>query len=244
MNKKPNIVSHADWVSLRTELLRREKALMRERDALTEQVRSMPWEEVSVDYEFDSESGRVRLSELFGTRNQLIVYHFMFGEDWEEGCKTCSQITDVLDRTSAHLAARDVSLVIASVAPIEKLLLFKKRMGWTTPWYSSRGTEFNADYQATVDDVDEDGNYYYNYGMMSKYPVGEQPGISVFAKGPDGSIFHTYSAYARGLESFMPTYGLLDIVPKGRDEGNLDWSMQWIEHRDRYPHVVGHESDE
>lgn len=244
MTMNPRIVSHTDWVSARVKLLRREKELTRERDALYNDLRSLPWEKVSADYELDGEDGRVQLSDLFGEHSQLIVYHFMFGEDWDEGCATCSQVTDILDRAAVHVGARDVSLVLVSAAPLKKLLAFRQRLGWALPWYSAHDSQFGADFQASVYDVDDDGNYYYNYEMMSKYPVGEQPGISVFVKSPEGTIFHSYSVYARGLETFMPTYGLLDIVPKGRDEASLDWNMQWIRHRDRYPHVVGAATDE
>ncbi len=244
MSKNHRIVSHADWVSARVELLQGEKEMTRERDALYDRLRSLPWEKVEVDYEFDGEDGRVQLSDMFGEHSQLIVYHFMFGEDWDEGCPTCSQVTDILDRTAVHLGARDVSLVLISAAPLNSLLAFRQRMGWALPWYSAHDSEFNVDFQASVHDVDEDGNYYYNYEKMSKYPVGEQPGISVFVKDDEGSIFHNYSVYARGLETFMPTYGLLDIVPKRRNEGSLDWNMQWIRHRDRYPHAVSDATNE
>ena len=150
----PRIVSHTDWVSARVKLLRREKELTRERDALYNDLRSLPWEKVSADYEFDGEDGRVQLSDLFGEHSQLIVYHFMFGEDWDDGCATCSQITDILDRAAVHVGARDVSLVLVSAAPLKKLLAFRQRLGWALPWYSAHDSQFGADFQASVYDVD------------------------------------------------------------------------------------------
>ena len=229
-----NVVSAEEWTTARIALLEKEKEFVRLRDELSEQVRGLPWERVTKTYEFEGPDGNVGLEDLFGGRTQLLVYHFMFHPSWEEGCPSCSFIADGLAPAAIHLAARDVSLALISRAPLEKLLSFKERMGWPLTWVSSAGSDFNPDYQACTDDVTEAGEYYYNYQMMSVYPQGEQPGLSVFARGDAGQIYHTYSTYARGLEAFITTYRLLDIVPKGRDEVGLPSGMAWLRHHDRY----------
>jgi len=229
-----NIVTRDQWIEQRFELLKKEKEFTRLRDELSSQIRSLPWERVEKPYTFQGADGQVHLSDLFGSKSQLIIYHFMFDKDWEQGCQTCSLLTDSLNPCAVHLAARDVALALVSRAPIEKLLAFKKRMGWELNWVSSLGSDFNPDFQACTDEVDENGDYYYNYTMMSRYPKGEQPGLSVFSKDESGNVYHTYSTYARGLENFLGTYGLLDVVPKGRDEDELPWPMSWIRHRDKY----------
>lgn len=236
------VVSHRAWTEARVALLQKEKEFVRLRDQISQQIRSLPWERAQKEYLFEGRDGRVGLGDLFGSHSQLIVYHFMFDAGWPEGCPSCSLITDSLEPTAVHLGARDVALTLVSRAPIEQILTFQKRMGWKLPWVSSQGTEFNNDYQVTTGDPNADGEFFYNYEMMSRYPPGEQPGLSVFRRNPAGEIFHTYSTYARGLETFMSTYSLLDVVPKGRDEEDLAFGMEWVRHKDRYGRSPGEEA--
>ena len=228
------VVRHEDWVAARQDLLAKEKAFTRMRDELSRQRREMPWEAVEKAYVFDGPDGEVTLAELFDGRSQLIVYHFMFGPDWEEGCKSCSYLADHFNPAIVHLNQRDVTMVAASRAPLEKLEAFKRRMGWTFPWVSSLGNDFNWDFQVSFKQEDLDsGQVTYNYAQTS-FPMTEAPGISVFRADDAGRIFHTYSSYARGLDMFIGTYHLLDIVPKGRDEDALPFTMAWIKLHDSY----------
>ena len=231
---KHSIVSHDDWVAARTALLDKEKAFSRLRDELTAERQALPWEKVEKDYRFDGPGGEESLADLFDGRSQLIVYHFMFDPDWDEGCKSCSYLADHYDRSIVHLAHRDVAMVTVSRAPLEKLEAFKRRMGWSFKWVSSAASDFNWDYHVsfTADELEKD-EAYYNYRKTS-FPVTEAPGISVFYKDADGGLYHTYSSFARGLEVFIGTYHLLDIVPKGRDEAELSYGMEWVRHHDRY----------
>lgn len=228
------VVSEAEWVAARKELLEQEKEFTQLRDRLTEQRRKLPWRKVEKPYEFDGPDGKESLGELFGGCSQLIVYHFMFDPEWTEGCKSCSFLADHYDPAVVHLQQRDVAMVTVSRAPLEKLRAFQERMGWKFKWVSSHGSDFNRDFHVTftADEV-ESGETYYNYETRP-FPVAEGPGISVFARDDAGNIFHTYSSYARGLDLFITAYNLLDIVPKGRDEGSLPYTMHWIRHHDRY----------
>ena len=231
---KNKIVSYDEWLSKRLNLLDKEKALTKLQDEISYERRQLPWVRLSKEYHFNSANGTVSLIDLFGKNSQLIIYHFMFQEDWEEGCKSCSIITDSLNPCTTHLNARDVSLVLVSRAELKKLTAFKKRMGWTIDWVSSPDNEFNIDFHVCTDNINNDGDYYYNYRMMSLYPQGELPGLSVFKKDSDDNIYHTYSTYGRGLEAFIGTYRLLDTVPEGRNEAMLAWPMEWIKHNDQY----------
>jgi predicted dithiol-disulfide oxidoreductase (DUF899 family) len=227
------IVPHDDWIAARKELLAKEKAFSRQRDELTALRSSLPWEPIEKTYVFDGPDGAETLADLFVGRSQLVVYHFMFDPDWNEGCKSCSLLADHYDPAVVHLQARDVTLVTVSRAPLPKLDAFKKRMGWTFKWVSSHGTDFNRDFDVTFTPEElEKGELTYNYRKTS-FPVSEGPGISVFAKDGD-AVFHTYSSYARGLDMFIGAYNLLDIVPKGRDEAALAYGMEWVRHHDRY----------
>lgn len=231
----PAIVSHDQWLAARRQLLEEEKAFTRRRDALTAQRQALPWERVEKSYEFDSADGRQTLSDLFGKASQLIVYHFMFDPEWDEGCKSCSLIADLYEPAVEHLAHRDVALVTVSRAPLDKLELFRQRMGWNFKWVSSFGSDFNYDYHVSFTPQEMDGGQqHYNYRDGAEFPAAEAPGASVFAKNEAGEIFHTYSAYARGLEAFMTVYNWLDIVPRGRDEDDLPYGMFWVRHHDRY----------
>jgi predicted dithiol-disulfide oxidoreductase (DUF899 family) len=228
------IVSDTEWVEARKQLLMKEKAFSKQRDELTKLRRQLPWRKIEADYEFEGANGKQRLSALFGEQSQLIVYHFMFGPDWTEGCRICSLLSDHYDPLVVHLKARDVSLVTISNAPYEKLAAFKRRMGWSFDWLSSVNNPFNRDFGVsfTQQEMDE-GTMMYNY-QLGKFPSTECPGISSFYKNPQDEVFHTYSAYARGLENFLGIYNFLDIVPKGRDEDGLSYGMEWVRYHDRY----------
>ena len=230
-----HVVSASEWLAARKELLKKEKEFSRMRDELTQQRRDLPWEKVNKNYEFDGPNGRETLSELFDGCSQLIIYHFMYGPDWPEGCKICSMLGDHYDPIVLHLKARDVNLVTVSRAPISALEDYKKRMGWSFKWVSSLDSEFNWDYHVsfTQEDLDS-GTAYYNYQKGAKFPVTEAPGISAFFKDGNGEVFHTYSSFGRGLENFLGIYNFLDIVTKGRDEVGLPYGMAWVQHKDRY----------
>ena len=225
------IVNHAEWVRQRKELLAKEKEFTRLRDDLARRIQAMPWEPVEKEYTFKGPEGAITLSGLFGDSSQLIVYHFMLGPDWEEGCKSCSLLIDNITPSAVHLAARDTAFVVVSRAPLDKITPFRTRMGWDVKWVSAAEGEFQTDYHVSVV---EEGAFEYNY-KASEAPVGaELPGLSVFAKDDQGNVFHTYSSYSRGLEQFMTIYRLLDVVPKGRDEDDCSYGMEWVRHHDQY----------
>ncbi len=228
------IVSRDEWVSARKELLEEEKSFSKARDALAAKRREMPWTLVDKPYVFETEEGEKSFSDLFDGRSQLIVQHFMFGPDWKEGCPSCSFWGDNFDKTAPHLAARDVSFVAVSRAPLKTLLTYRERLGWAFPWVSSLKSDFNFDFDVSFDaDKEPDAPVYYNY-RETVFPQSEAPGISVFFKDDDGTIYHTYSVYARGLEDLNGTYRLLDATPKGRDEDDLSFPMEWVRRRDQY----------
>jgi predicted dithiol-disulfide oxidoreductase (DUF899 family) len=230
----PKIVSRAEWIAARKQLLKKEKELTRQKDEVSAQRREMPWVKVEKEYTFDAPGGKKTLADLFEGRSQLIVYHFMFGPDWQEGCPSCSFNMDHTDGALVHLAQRDVSFAAISRAPLPEIEGFKKRMGWRFHWVSSFGNDFNRDYHVSFTKEERaKGKVEYNYDM-TEFPSEEAPGISVFYKDASGNIFHTYSAYARGTENTMGTYNYLDWVPKGRDEDGLPFTMSWVRHHDRY----------
>src|SRR6266481_1803190 len=200
------VVTPAEWLAARKELLKKEKEFTRLRDELSKQRRELPWEKVEKTYVFDGPRGKETLADLFGGRSQLIVYHFMFGPGWAEGCPSCSFISDHIDGSVPHLAARDVRLAVVSRAPLAEIEAFKKRMGWKFHWVSSFGTDFNFDYHVsfTKDELAA-GEVYYNYGM-TKFGSPEAPGASAFYKDDAGRLFHTYSSYGRGLDIFLGAY--------------------------------------
>jgi len=238
--ENPKVVSEAEWIEARKELLAKEKSLTRQRDALAEERQKLPWVRVDAKYEFDTPTGKKSLADLFGGKSQLVIYHFMLGPDWEQGCPSCSLLADHFDNLGVHLAQRDVRFLIVSRAPLAKISEFKKRMGWKFPWVSSFGSEFNFDYEVSVPKDEVGKEHVYNY-VVSKFPSDERPGLSVFYKDVNGKVFHTYSMYGRGLEDFMGIYAILDRVPKGRDEAGLTHGMAWVRHHDRYPesNIVG-----
>jgi predicted dithiol-disulfide oxidoreductase (DUF899 family) len=230
----PNVVSHVEWLAARSEFLTKEKEFTRLRDELSRQRRTLPWEKVEERYEFDSTKGKVTLADLFDGRSQLIVYHFMFGPGWQEGCPSCSYVADHFDGSIMHLANRDTTLAAVSRAPLAEIEAFKKRMGWKFQWVSSFGSDFNFDYHVSFTPEEKaSGKVEYNY-TKGEFPSEEAPGASVFAKDAAGEVFHTYSSYARGLDILVGTYNFLDLVPKGRDEDGLAFSMSWVRHHDRY----------
>jgi len=230
---KHKIVSKDEWLTARKDHLVQEKAFTRARDELSRARRELPWTPVEKSYRFEGPDGEESLSDLFDGRSQLLVYHFMFGEGWEQGCKSCSFLADSYNGAVVHLAQRDVTMVTVSIAPLEKLTAFRRRMGWTFKWVSSRLCDFNRDYHVSFTEEERrDGTGFYNY-RTSSFPMEEAPGISAFIK-EDGQVYHTYSSYGRGLDMLITAYHLLDLVPKGRDEGGLEYSMQWIRHHDRY----------
>jgi predicted dithiol-disulfide oxidoreductase (DUF899 family) len=227
------VVSPGEWLEARKELLAKEKEFTRLRDELSRERRKMPWEKVEKKYVFEGPKGKETLRDLFGTRGQLIIYHFMFGPGWKEGCPSCSFLADSFDATVVHLAQRDTSFAVISRATLPEIQAFQKRMGWHFPWLSSNGTDFNHHFQVSVSKQEiESGKAEYNYGP-SNFPSEERPGLSVFCR-KHGEIFHTYSTYARGLDILLPMYHFLDLTPKGRDEEELPWPMAWVRHHDRY----------
>jgi len=227
-------VSRDAWIEARRDLLEEEKAFAKTRDSLAAKRRALPWTRVDKNYKFDTENGTKALAELFEGKSQLIIQHFMFGPDWEEGCPSCSFWSDNFNQTIPHLAARDVAFAVVSRAPLEKLIAYRSRLGWSFPWVSSLGNDFNFDYDVSFDpDQNPDESVYYNY-RDTIFPSSEAPGVSVFFKDEDGTVYHTYSAFARGLEDFNGTYRLLDATPKGRDEDALSYPMEWVRRRDQY----------
>src|ERR1700733_4107059 len=230
----PKVVSEAEWLTARKEYLTKEKEFTRLRDELSRQRRELPWEKVEKQYVFDGPNGKETLADLFDGRSQLIVYHFMFGPGWEEGCPSCSFLADHFDGSLPHLANRDVALVVVSRAPIAQIEAFKKRMGWKFRWISSSENDFNHDYHVSFTKEEmASGKVNYNYDTIDPFSE-EGPGASVFYKNDSGEIFHTYSAYARGLDILVGAYNFLDLVPKGRDEDGLAFTMAWVRHHDRY----------
>ncbi len=228
------VVPQEEWIAARKTLLRKEKESTRLLSEISEQRRQLPWVKITKDYIFDSPEGKVKLADLFEGRHQLVIYHFMFGPDWQEGCPSCSFVSDHFDGTLPHLAARDVTLVAVSHAPLAKLETFKKRMGWKFRWVSAHDTDFNGDFHVSFTPEEmATGKVNYNY-VLQEFPSAEAPGISVFYKDAAGDIFHTYSSYGRGVEAVMSTYKILDMVPKGRDEDHLSFDMEWVRYHDRY----------
>lgn len=227
------VVSREAWLKERIALLAEEKEMTARRDALAEKVRDLPWVKVDKSYTFDSPTGKKSLGDLFGSRSQLVIYHFMFDPTWSQGCMSCSFIADHYNGIVVHLAHRDISLVTISKAPIEKLEQFRKRMGWSFPWVSAANTDFSHDFGVSfTDDELLDGKSVYNYTDKA-HSIRELPGLSVFIKDAKGDIYHTYSTFARGLENLLTAYRFIDMTPKGRDEAQTG-GMGWLRHHDRY----------
>jgi predicted dithiol-disulfide oxidoreductase (DUF899 family) len=228
------VVTPDEWVEARKHLLAKEKEFTRLRDQLSQTRRDLPWVRVTKQYLFDGPEGKQTLAQLFSDRSQLIVYHFMFGPDWEAGCKGCSFWADNFNGIVPHLNQRDVTFVAISRAPLAKLQAFAMRLGWSFKWLSSSGSDFNYDYNVSfTPEVLAGGGAIYNYAE-NKLNMTELPGISVFFKDADGKVFYTYSCYARGLDMLNTAYHYLDLVPKGRDEAGLPHKCAWVRLRDQY----------
>ncbi len=228
------VVSRDARIEARKRLLAKEKEFNRPRDELSAERRALPWEPVNRRYVFEGPNGSETLADLFAGRSQLIVYHFMLGPGWEEGCRGCSFWADNFNGIDIHLAHRDVTLIAISSAPIDRISAFKRRMGWSFKWVSSAGSDFNRDYHVTFTPEEvAKGDVLYNYAWTSTSDT-ERPGISVFYQAADGTIYHTYSTYARGLDMMNGAYHFLDLAPKGRDEAGLSHPMTWLRLHDRY----------
>lgn len=227
------MVSEKAWLTARKALLVKEKKFNRLRDQLNQQRRNLPWVKVNKEYIFDGPDGKETLAELFGGRGQLIVYHFMFGPGWGEGCAHCSFWADHYDAPTVHLGQRDTSLVVVSRASLKEIEPFKKRMGWKFKWVSSFGNDFNFDYHVsfTPEEI-KSGKLFYNYAKADM-DMDEREGVSAFYKDRTGEVFHTYSSYARGIEMLNTTYHFLDLTAKGRDE-NPDSPQDWVTYKDQY----------
>ena len=234
MMKPSKIVSRAEWLSARLDLLEAEKALDRRRDKISRARRELPWVRVEAEYEFDGPGDRMSFADLFGGCRQLIVYHFMLGPSWEAGCPSCSYLADHFDGMLAHLAQRDTSFAAVSRASIDEIESYKARMGWQFPWVSSGRNSFNRDYEVSFTPDELANGVRYNYRDGVEFPSEEAPGASVFVRDEQGDIFHTYSTYARGLDHLIGTYQWLDLTAKGRDEEGLPFSMAWIRRHDEY----------
>jgi predicted dithiol-disulfide oxidoreductase (DUF899 family) len=228
------VVSHERWLSARTAFLAKEKEFTRLRDELSRARRELPWEKVDKNYSFDGPSGEETLAQLFGKSSQLVVYHFMFDPAWDAGCKHCSFWADNFNGIDIHLRHRDVSFVAISRAPLAKLEAFKKRMGWSFKWVSSAHTDFNHDYQASfTPEQIQSGTAFYNYAKVNM-DMADREGVSVFYKDGSNTVFHTYSSYARGIDMLNGAYHFLDLVPKGRDEDDLEFTQEWVRYHDKY----------
>ncbi|MEJ8855108.1 thioredoxin family protein [Variovorax robiniae] len=228
------VVSHDEWLAQRKSLLAREKELTRLRDEIARERRALPWTRIDKDYIFDTPDGPRRLAELFEGRSQLLVQHFMLGPGWAQGCQSCSYMADHIDGMQIHLEHRDVTMLVISRAPLAEIERFRARMGWRFNWVSSHGSDFNFDFGVSFTPEDKARNEVdYNYGKRH-FMREELPGVSVFFKDEAGEVFHTYSTYGRGVEVMMGTYNMLDLTPKGRDEHNLAYPMDWVRHHDLY----------
>jgi predicted dithiol-disulfide oxidoreductase (DUF899 family) len=231
---KHPVVSRDQWLAQRQALLAREREFTHRRDQLAAERRALPWVRVDKGYVFDTPEGQSTLADLFEGRRQLLVQHFMLVPGAEQGCKSCSYMADHADGMNIHLAHRDVTFLAVSRAPLGEIERFRRRMGWQFKWVSSHGSDFNYDFGVSFSPAEvARGKLNYNYGTWPH--TGEEwPGVSVFYKDDAGDVFHTYSTYGRGVEVMMGTYNMLDLTPKGRDERDVDYKMEWIRHHDRY----------
>ena len=228
------VVSQQEWLAARKALLAREKEFTRARDALSAERRNLPWVKIEKDYAFDTPQGRRGLSDLFAGKSQLVIYHFMLGPGWIQGCPSCSYLADHFDGMTIHLSQRDVTFMAVSRAPLTEIEAYKRRMGWRFPWGSSFGSDFNRDFAVSFSKEEAAAKALsYNYGTEPVHAE-ELPGLSAFYKDEQGEVFHTYSTYARGLDILVGTYNVLDMAPKGRDEGALPWTMAWVRRHDEY----------
>jgi len=236
---KGSIVSREEWTAARKQLLTREKDLTKLQEEVSQQRRELPWVKIEKEYVFDTPEGQKTLADLFDGRSQLIVYHFMFGPGWKAGCVGCSFLSDHVDGANQHLLHHDVTYVAISRAPLSELQAYKARMGWRFNWVSSSANDFNYDFHVSFkkDDLAK-GKVYYNYEMFET-SMEDLHGTSVFFKDTDGTIFHTYSAYARGDERGLGTYMFLDLTPKGRNENGPNFNLtDWVRRHDEYDNTA------
>ena len=232
--KAHKIVSENEWIEARKALLKKEKEFTTLRDQLSQQRRDLPWVAVNKKYIFEGQDGKQTLSELFDGRSQLIVYHFMFNPSWEAGCPSCSFWVDNFNGIIVHLNQRDVTLIAVSRAPYSKLAAYQNRMGWDFKWVSSHDTDFNFDYHVSFTPEEfSKKEAFYNFSSQDPFSP-EREGVSIFYKDPAGRVFHTYSAYARGIDTLNLAYNYLDLVPKGRDETGHDFPQFWVRRHDEY----------
>jgi predicted dithiol-disulfide oxidoreductase (DUF899 family) len=228
------VVSKAQWIEQRKTLLAHEKELTHLRDRIAAERRALPWKRLDKDYVFDTAEGPRRLADLFDGRRQLLVQHFMFGPDWEQGCPSCSFMADHIGGMKIHLEHRDVTMLVVSRAPLARIEAFRRRMGWQFEWVSSFESDFNYDFGVSFKPADHArGEVDYNF-RTGPFPSEEAPGVSVFVRTDAGEVFHAYSTYGRGVEVMMGTYAMLDLAPEGRDEHNPRYPMDWVRHHDRY----------
>ena len=225
-----------EWLRARLELLEAEKELTRRTDEVSRRRRTLPWVRVDKDYRFDTEDGEATLADLFSGRSQLIVYHFMYAPGWDEGCPSCSSVADGFDETHLHLQAHDVAFTAVSRAPLEELLAYRDRMGWSFPWASSAPSDFNFDFNVSFTEESVASGQSYNFRPLEGWQLDpanlpfEGPGMSAFALDDDGAVHHTYSAYSRGIDALWNMWQWLDRAPLGRNEGDLSWFRR----HDRY----------
>ncbi|MFO1157512.1 MAG: DUF899 domain-containing protein [Reyranellaceae bacterium] len=230
----PRVVSREEWLQARKAFMVKEKAFTREREELARERRALPWVRIDKAYAFDAPEGRLALADMFGGKGQLLVYHFMLGPDWKEGCPSCSFWADNYNGVDVHLAQRDTALVAVSRAPLASIEAYRRRMGWTFRWVSSLASDFNFDFAVSFDPAQRaDGALNYNFGTSS-FGAEEAPGLSAFRRGDDGAVYHTYSTYTRGLDMVNGAYHMLDMTSKGRDEDSLPWPMAWVRRHDSY----------
>ena len=227
------VVSPKTWLAARKKLLVKEKQFSRLRDALARERRKLPWVKIEKEYVFNGPDGRVTLGDLFRGKSQLIIYHFMFGPEWGEGCAHCSFWADHFDSVNFHIGARDTAFAVVSRAPWKEIEPFKKRMGWKFRWLSSFDTDFNYDFNVSfTPEQRKGGKAIYNYGPL-EMEIDEREGVSAFYRDQNGDIYHTYSSYERGIDLMNTTYNFLDLTAKGRDE-NPDRSQDWVRYHDQY----------
>jgi len=233
MDPRQNVVSREDWLEARRELLKKEKAETRIRDEVNAARRALPWVRIETSYLFDTPEGQQTLGDLFAGRSQLIVYHFMLAPGWEAGCPGCSFLADHFDGALPHLNNHDVTMVVVSRAPLVEIEAYRRRMGWRFPWVSSFSSPFNRDFAVSfTEDELASGAVFYNFRHTpSERASAELPGLSAFYRDEDGSVFHTYSSYARGPEELIGTLMILDRAPKGRNEGT---TMDFVRRHDEY----------
>jgi len=226
------VVSHDQWMSARKKLLAKEKKFTRQRDAVTKLRRELPWEKMEKRYVFDGPEGKESLAGLFGKYNQLLVYHYMFAPEWKQGCAHCAFWAEHYDAMRVFLAARDTAFVVISRAPMAKIRPFQRRMGWKFEWVSSGQNDFNYDLMVSFPPEQyENGHILYNYAEQKIEVTSDREGASAFYK-HKGTVYHTYSTYARGIDLLNSTYNWLDLTAKGRDEGTTGQS--WVKFHDRY----------